>query len=179
MPASEATLVQGVLNGDRAAFAELYDRWAGLIRAMCFDATRDLDLAEDLAQEVFLRALQKLDGLRDARRFVAWLVGIARLVCREWRRGRFQNRRRLTGLADDLACTTEAPSRDDREIFLREVVATLPERERLALQAFYLQEMDAEQARAVLGLSQPTFYRVLAAARQHLRQALSRQEVSP
>ncbi|MCK4343123.1 MAG: sigma-70 family RNA polymerase sigma factor, partial [Phycisphaerae bacterium] len=79
MPASDATLVQGVLSGDRDAFAELYDRWAGLIRATCFDTTRDLDTAEDLAQEVFLRALQKLGNLRDPRRFVAWLMGIARL----------------------------------------------------------------------------------------------------
>jgi DNA-directed RNA polymerase specialized sigma24 family protein len=63
--------------------------------------------------------------------------------------------------------------------FLREAVAALPEQERLSLQAFYLQGLDAEQARTVLGMSQPTFYRVLASARQQLRQALSRQEVLP
>jgi DNA-directed RNA polymerase specialized sigma24 family protein len=55
----------------------------------------------------------------------------------------------------------------------------LPERERLSLQAFYLRGMDAEQVRTALGLSQPTFYRVLASARRRLREALSRQEVSP
>ena len=179
MPASDATLVRGVLSGDRAAFAELYDRWAGLIRAMCFDATRDLDTAEDLAQEVFLRALQKLGSLRHPRRFVSWIMGIARLVCREWRRSRLQNRRRLTSLADDVASASADALPDDRETFLREAVSSLPERERLSLQAFYLQGMNAEQARTVLGLSQPTFYRVLASARQQLRQALSRQEVLP
>jgi predicted DNA-binding protein (UPF0251 family) len=39
--------------------------------------------------------------------------------------------------------------------------------------------MNAEQARTALGLSQPTFYRVLASARRRLRQALSQQEVLP
>lgn len=179
MPASDATLVQGVLSGDHNAFAELYDRWAGLIRAMCFDATRDLDTAEDLAQEVFVRALQKLGSLRDPRRFVSWIMGIARLVCREWRRGRLQDRKRLTSLADDLPSTTGEDASDERVTFLGEAVAALPERERLSLQAFYLQGLDAEQARSVLGLSQPTFYRVLASARQRLRQALNRQEVLP
>jgi RNA polymerase sigma-70 factor (ECF subfamily) len=179
MPASDATLVQGVLSGDRNAFAELYDRWAGLIRAMCFDVTRDLDTAEDLAQDVFLRALHKLGDLRDPPRFVSWLMGIARHVCREWRRGRLQNRRRLTSLTDDPPYVAEDAPSDDRDSFLLEAVAALPERERLSLQAFYLQGLNAEQARTALGLSQPTFYRVLASARRQLRQALSRQEVLP
>jgi len=177
MPASDATLVQGVLNGDRNAFAELYDRWAALIRARCFEATHDLDTAEDLAQEVFLRALRKLEDLRAPPRFVSWLMGIARHVCREWRRGRIQDRQRLTSLADDVPSATEEAPWDYRETFLHEAVAALPEKERLTLQAFYLQGLDAEQARMALGLSQPTFYRVLASARQRLRQALSRQEV--
>jgi RNA polymerase sigma-70 factor (ECF subfamily) len=179
MSASDVTLVQGVLSGDRAASAELYDRWAGLIRAMCFDATHDLDTSEDLAQEVFLRALRKLRDLRDPRRFVSWLMGIARHVCHEWQRGRIQDRRRLTNLTDDLPSTTVEDASDERVTFLGEAVAALPERERLSLQAFYLRGMDAEQVRTALGLSQPTFYRVLASARRRLREALSRQEVSP
>ena len=179
MPASEATLVQGVLSGDRNAFAELYDRWAGLIRATCFDTTRDVDTAEDLAQEVFLRALGKLESLRDPARFVSWLMGIARHVCREWRRGRLQNQRRFTTLADDAPLAVEDPPADDRGALLREAVAALPQRERLSLQAFYLRDLDAQQARTALGMSQPTFYRVLASARQRLRHALSHQEVSP
>ena len=179
MPASDATLVQGVLSGDRNAFAELYDRWAGLIRAMCFDVTRDLDAAEDLAQEVFLRALRKLEDLRDPARFVSWLMGIARHVCHEWQRGRLQKQRRLTSLTDDVPLAAEDPPSDDRGSLLREAVAALPERERLSLQAFYLRGLDAEQARSALGLSQPTFYRVLASARQRLRQTLSRKQVLP
>src|SRR5262245_7365992 len=86
--ASDGTLVLGVRNGDRAAFAELYDRRARLLRAVCYDETRDLDAAADLTQEVFLRAYRKLGELRDPQCFPAWLVGIARQVCREWRRSR-------------------------------------------------------------------------------------------
>lgn len=74
--ASDGTLVQGALNGDRAAFAELYDRRARLIRAICFDSTHDLDTAAGLTQEVFPRALQKLRKLRNPQRFAPWLGGI-------------------------------------------------------------------------------------------------------
>ena len=49
MAASNGTLVRGVLDGDRAAFAELYDRRAPLIRAICFDGTHDLEAAAEIA----------------------------------------------------------------------------------------------------------------------------------
>jgi RNA polymerase sigma-70 factor (ECF subfamily) len=59
---------------------------------------------------------------------------------------------------------------------LREAIATLPEKERVALHAFYLQQQDVEQARMVLGLSRSGFYRVLSVARERLRRVLSRSE---
>jgi len=177
--ASDGTLVNGARNGDRAAFAELYDRRARLVRAICFEATQDLEMAAELTQEVFLRAMQKLQNLRDPQRFAPWLVGIARQVCREWRRGKWRERRRLVPLAadEDLERTSEAP--DDRQALLRAALGSLPERERLSLQAFYLGGLDAEQARAVLGLSLSSFYRVLAQAREHLGDVLRKQEVLP
>ena len=91
--------MQGVLSGDRAAFAELYDRRGRLIRAICFESTHDLQAAAELTQEVFLRAMEKLQRLRDPQRFAPWLVGIARRVCREWRRGRLRDRCRLVPAA--------------------------------------------------------------------------------
>ncbi|MEW6250603.1 MAG: sigma-70 family RNA polymerase sigma factor [Planctomycetota bacterium] len=184
MPASDATLVSGVLNGDRAAFAELYDRRARLIRAVCFDATHDLDVAADLTQETFLRAWMRLRALREPQRFAPWLVGIARQVCREWRRGKLRYERRLAGLAATRRPATAGdaaqppdPPRDERLDLLRDALAALPERERLGLHAFYLQDLDAEQARTVLGLSRSGLYRLLACARRRLRSVLEKQEV--
>ena len=67
---------------------------------------------------------------------------------------------------------------DDRIADLRHAIASLPEKERLALHAFYLQEQDAEQACTVLGLSRSGLYRVLAVARRRLKGLLSKQETS-
>jgi RNA polymerase sigma-70 factor (ECF subfamily) len=52
-------------------------------------------------------------------------------------------------------------------------MAGLPEKERLALHAFYLQEESVEEARRVLGLSRSGFYRMLERARARLRKRLS------
>ena len=59
---------------------------------------------------VFLRAYSKLDSLREPESFSAWLTGIARQVCREWRRGRRRDRRMACPLPNDL----ESASRKKR-----------------------------------------------------------------
>jgi RNA polymerase sigma factor (sigma-70 family) len=179
----------GVRNGDRSAFAELYDRRARLIRAICYDATHDLHAAADLTQEVFLRAYQNLGKLHDPQRFAAWLVGIARQVCREWRRQKLRDERRMKGLAAEqrLRDRAEDPP-DERLVELRNAIASLTEaeaqgvpslteKERLALHAYYLQGRSVEEARAVVGLSRSGFYRVLSSACERLRRILARQEV--
>ena len=181
MAATDATLVLGVLSGDKSAFAELYDRRARLVRAVCYDATHDLHAAADLTQEVFLRAYRGLGGLRDPDCFAAWLVGIARQACRERRRRQTRERAGLARHAaesalDEPVTTDDRP--DDRIADLRHAIASLPEKERLALHAFYLQEQDAEQACTVLGLSRSGLYRVLAVARRRLKGLLSKQETS-
>jgi len=183
--ATDATLVLGVLSGDRAAFAELYDRRARLVRAVCYDATGDLHVAADLTQESFLRAYMKLGELHDPQKFAAWLVGIARQVCREWRRGRLRERSRFERLAESTrASETRADARrterpDEQILIIHRALAALPEKERLALHAFYLQEQDADQARAVLGLSRSGLYRVLSCARRRLKCVLSKQDTLP
>ena len=100
---------------------------------------------------------------------------------REWRRGRLRERAGLQSWTGDPGFRQAAETSekgDDRIACLRQAIALLPEKERLALHAFYLQEQDAEQARAVLGLSRSGLYRVLAIARQRLKRALSKQETS-
>ena len=184
---SDETLILGVLNGDRQAFAELYDRRARLVRAVCHDHTRDLHAAADLTQEVFLRAYRKLRSLRDPQRFTPWLVGIARQVCREWRRRKLRDSKKVARYASHWANQRPAfEPPDQRLVDLREAIANpdeargrpaLSEKERLALHAFYLQGRDVDEARSVLGLSRSGFYRVLASAVDRLRRLLDAPEV--
>ena len=164
-------LIQAVFAGDKDAFADLYDRYAPLVRAICYDSTRNLTDAQDLAQDVFMRAYEKLSRLRDPDRFGKWLVGIARLRCREWRRQRLRSRDRHVGL-DDTELAIANPSNDDRIERLREMITALPSKERLALHTFYLQGSSAENARRIMGLSRSGFYRVLDRARKRLQRLM-------
>jgi RNA polymerase sigma-70 factor (ECF subfamily) len=169
-----AELVERVRGGDHEAFAVLYDRHARLVRAICFDATGHLGAAEDLAQEVFLKAHQKLHQLRDAESFVPWLCETARRAGRDWRRSR--GRCRLPDAVLDV--DPAAPEEDSHVAELREAIRQLPEDERTALHLFYLEEQPAAVARQALGLSQSGFYKLLDRARRHARLIMRRDQES-
>jgi RNA polymerase sigma-70 factor (ECF subfamily) len=168
-----AELVGRAREGDQAAFATLYDRHARLIRAICFDATAHLASAEDLAQDVFLRAYQKLGQLRDDERFMPWLCEIARRAGHDWRRSARRDGKHLTTAQQvDRATPQEAPQIDE----LRDAIGRLPEEERMALHLFYLEEQSAVVARQVLGLSQSGFYKLLDRARNRVGSIMRRNE---
>ncbi len=174
---SDAFLVEGVLNGDRSAFGDLYDRYARLVRSICYDATQDMTGAQDLSQEVFLRAYSKLGELRDPDRFAGWLVGIVRMVCREWRRRRGRDRHTYVDVVPDAPDAGRSTPSDERINRLHEAMRSLPERERLALHTFYLNGESVGAVRQVLGLSQSGVYRLLDRARRRLKGCLQdRQE---
>ncbi len=168
---SDRKLIQAVFAGENTAYEKLYDRYAPLVRAVCYDMTGNLADAQDLAQDVFMRAYEKLDHLRNADSFGKWLVGIARLRCKEWRRQRLRSQDRNVGLNDAQAAAPDPPN-DDRIEQLRKMITALPPKERLALHIFYLQGKSADNARRILGLSRSGFYRVLERARKRLERLL-------
>ncbi len=168
---SDKTLIRAVFAGDKAAYEKLYDRYAPLVRAVCYDMTGNLADAQDLAQDVFMRAYEKLSHLRDPARFGKWVVGIARLRCKEWRRQKLRSQNKNIGLNNAQAAAPEPPDNSRIEL-LREMITTLPEKERLALHTFYLQGNSADNVRRIMGLSRSGFYRVLERARKRLEQLL-------
>ena len=166
--------VVAVLAGELAAYGRLYDRYARLVRAICFDATLDLNQANDLCQETFLRAYRKMGELREPEKFAAWLVGIARFVCREM--GSLQkprDRHQYTGVPSDIPAEPREQSDADELRQLQSALARLPEDERIAIHLFYLEEQSAEQVRSILNLSRPGFYKLLDRARKKLFRLLS------
>ena len=84
--ADDAILVRHVLGGETGKFDRLVDRYFGKIFAVAYANLADKDAAEDLAQEVFLRAYLHLNTLKEPRAFLAWAVRITRNLASAWRR---------------------------------------------------------------------------------------------
>jgi RNA polymerase sigma-70 factor, ECF subfamily len=73
----EAVLVKAVRHGEQEAFATLYDLYAPMVHGILMARVPFAEV-EDLAQDVFVVALKKLNTLRDDSAFGAWLAAIAR-----------------------------------------------------------------------------------------------------
>ncbi len=173
--ASDKMLVQAVLRGEKSTFGELYDRYAPLIRAVCYDKTGSLVEAQDLAQDVFIRAYENLGRLRNHDCLGKWLIGIARLRCKEWRRKNTRVQNEQAQLTQ--ACTDSVEQSNDGQLQqLRETIMGLPEKERLVLHMFYLQGDSVDDARKIMGLSRSGFYRVLERARNRLKRLMSQRQ---
>ncbi len=77
--ADPAELIVAARGGDRGAFGRLYGRYARMVHGIALARLRSQD-ADDVVQEVFVRALDQLASLRDAGAFGGWLAAIARHV---------------------------------------------------------------------------------------------------
>lgn len=77
LDSAEAAWALAAKAGDRAAFGRLYERYARMVHGILL-AYVSFGEAEDLVQDVFLTALGRLDGLREAEAVGGWLAAIAR-----------------------------------------------------------------------------------------------------
>lgn len=132
--------------------------------------------AEDVAQEAFLRAYQKFASLREAEKFRAWVNRIVFRLALNRKRG---HRRRL---ARDMAWQNlESPAMVDgtkeaeQQVMLdrlRKEIERLPKKLRSALQLSLVEEMDAADVGAVLGIPAGTVRSRVHAARKLLLEVM-------
>src|SRR5580658_27041 len=81
----DATWVAAARDGDRAAFGQLYERYARMVHGVLL-AKVPVGEVDDLVQDVFIKALRRLSALREAASFGAWLAAIARNVAHDYHR---------------------------------------------------------------------------------------------
>jgi RNA polymerase sigma factor (sigma-70 family) len=164
--AEDERLVLALRAGDQAAFGELFDRWYDRVHELARRITRDDGLAADVAQDAFLAAWQRLDGLDDAASFGGWLLRIARNraldVVRAPAQARTTADEDVTTIADEAAVGTRlagledpADVAGDREVqeLLWSAAATLGERDLTALDLSLRHGLEPAEIGEVLGIN--------------------------
>jgi len=169
-------IVSRASRGERQALSELYDRFAPLVRAVCYDRIGDLQSAWDVAQEVFLTMLVDLEKLKDRSRFQPWLMGVTRNKVADF----FRKKARAKPLEEDGPETPPArnpdPAEEEQLSLLKRAVRDLPERERLVVQLFYIEGRPAREIASLLAMPLRTVYASLAPARDDQKRRLNRIE---
>jgi len=167
---NEARLVDDARRGDRQAFGELVQRYERRLLRVIQQFVKSPELAEDLAQETFLKAYERLDQFDPARRFGPWLfrIGVNQTLDHMRRR----KRRGWWLLFSDRASETspEPAVADPRqELDLRQevdaVLEQIPENYRIVLMLRDLQNFSTSEIATMLGRKEATIRWRLAEAR--------------
>lgn len=171
----DAALVARARRGDRDAFGVLVDRYADQARRVARAVLQDPDDADDATQDAFLAALVKLDQYDSARRFGPWLMRIVANAATDRRRRR--KVRSAVSLDEGLVAGGTRPDvMAERAVLLgrlRDALAELPERRRVAVVLFDVEGYSHAEIAQVLGIPEGTVRSEVFHARRKLRALLA------
>jgi RNA polymerase sigma factor (sigma-70 family) len=174
MRTDDGHIIFQCLNGDPEAFGILVDKYKEGIYAYTYAKLQNWHDAEDLSQEVFIQAYQKLHTLKRWDSFAGWLYRIASNFCKNWQISRSKRPDR-DFIEDQDPAILDKPSIDshhENEMLqsVREMLNSLPETYREVLMLYYFGGMDSNNIAEVLGTS-PSAIRVrLSRAKAQLRE---------
>jgi RNA polymerase sigma-70 factor (ECF subfamily) len=182
----DAVLMLRVKRGDRAAFAELVERYKQPLFNFVFRTLRDETETEDVAQNTFLQVWKSRARYERTAKFSTWLFTIARNLClNEIRR---RSRHPAESLEETHAEHDDQPSRqyEDKKIFLptetalhgelaqkiEEALAGLPENQRTAILLCRQDELSYEEIAEVLDCSLSATKSLIHRGRELLKEKL-------
>lgn len=163
---SDAELVALVKSGQSEAFAELVVRYERLVRAAALNAVRERNTADDVVQEAFVTAFQTLASLRDATKFGAWLLGIARHQAARAVRARCRSPA-LVGEA--VMAAVDCGALSELSAHLLELLERLPEHEKVVVGLKNLQGHSVQEIAEITGRPLGTVTKQLSRAYERLR----------
>lgn len=185
-PKSDAAIMLRVAEGDEAGFNYLAEKYHRPMIHFLYRMVGNQAVAEELAQEVFLRVYRARSSYRAEARFSTWLYRIATNLAVNHARDTRHERAAQTvyldqpdeetgttpDVADDEPTAEQQLLRDERMAAIRRHVMALPERQRMAVLMHKYQGMDYRQIGEVLKLSESATKSLLFRAYQTLRDKL-------
>ncbi len=175
-PIADEPLLARARQGDQMAFGCLVERYKNTVFATIVAVAKDLDSAQDIAQEVFLRAWFGLGGLRQGSSLPAWLRSIARNRAKTWlQRQQRQPRQEAIDLAQ-LPDRADSPASQAEKAERKRLVLAgldqLSEDHREVLVLHYLEDMTTPEIARRLNLADATVRQRLRRARQRMQQEM-------
>lgn len=180
---TDECLVALALNGSAEAFGHLVERYFGLVYSVVFSRLWDREAAEDLTQEVFMRAFVHLGNLKTPAVFGGWVARIGRNLAANWIRDG-QTRSGLMQMAQMDSTHKELPdlrqTSPREQVFqteernaLREALARLPDEIRDIVLLHYAEGLSKAEIARQMGTHQSTVGRQLDRALGQLKRFLA------
>ena len=176
MRSDTGELVRSARAGDAAAFEQLVRRHLRAAYSVAFAVTNDPNDAEDVTQDAFMAALERLDECKDPDRFSGWLLRIVRNRALNLRRAQaVRGAKHLSEVLD--AASSSNPERDTSRSLLRDELTTaMGELTETQRQVVLLHDLEGYRHREIgdlLGISEGASRFHLSTARAALRGLLN------
>ncbi|MDE0011112.1 MAG: sigma-70 family RNA polymerase sigma factor [Candidatus Poribacteria bacterium] len=187
----DVQLIRAVLSGDDSAFSILVEKYQKSVHTLAWQKIDDFFYAEEITQDTFLQAYEKLSTLRNPRAFPKWLYTIAKNQCVNWL-DRQKPGEQVQSLEDTpmeevvksdyaryVSEQRETEATEHRRELVKKLLERLSERERTVMTLHYLGEMTTSEISQFLGVSVEAVRTRLHRARKRLqeKEALLIQEV--
>jgi RNA polymerase sigma-70 factor, ECF subfamily len=174
--AAERALVSRAQGGDVAAFETLYRQNSRRVYGLCLRISGDPHVAEELAQDVFVKAWQRLSTFRGESAFSSWLHPMAVNVALSERRSHKRRLSRVTTTEDPTVFekAPERPAEPGTGFDLDKALAGLPKGARSIFVLHDVEGYKHEEIAAMTGVATGTSKAQLHRARRLLREALGR-----
>jgi RNA polymerase sigma-70 factor (ECF subfamily) len=171
---TDAEFVKAVLNGEKRAFTELVRRYERPVRGIALDVLGDYHSARDVSQDAFVRAYERLAGLRRPESFGPWLMKITRRCALD----SVRRKTRETRLKTKITAAIENPNGrlDGEKQRLLAAVVKLPKVEKQVVMLRYFGDNSVNDVADILGRNVGTVTKQLSRARTRLRKILERSE---
>lgn len=163
---AQAELLQRARAGDRDAIAVLYARFRDRMIALAFGIVRERAEAEDCAQEILLRAFDKMPALSDESEFAAWLYRLAINFCLD-RKRKLDRRQKIGHLEPQSQPNFDAQI--ETRLALERALDELSESARLTLMLREWHELNYDEIAAVTNVPVGTVKSRLSHARHEFR----------
>ncbi len=159
MKAADEDIIRQVLNGNRNAYAELVDKYKDRVFSLALRLIHNRELAEEVAQDAFVKAYRSLHKFRKEAGFSTWIYRITyNAAISEMRKQKYASGD-VERAADKLAL---AETEDDEEIIIQKeaqykqmekAINELSPEEKLILTLYYYEENPVEQVSKITGLT--------------------------
>ncbi len=177
----EKELVRLCREGSEEAFAELVKKYRIKVFNLAFSLTRDRDVADDLAQEAFIKAYYALPRFQSRSGFGTWLYRIAINHARDYLRKKsrmiqisIDNIKESSILQEDKTMKEEKESAEaQRKQFVHQSIRSLPEKHQVILSLRDIQGFSYEEISKILKISPGTVDSRIYRARKMLRNKLA------
>ena len=167
---SDKQLIREVRSGDQEAFGQLVMRYERGQRAVIAQIVSDIHVAEDLAQDAFVKAFQNLNRLQNPSRFGTWLYKIARNEALMW----IRRKPKITegSLSEDMSLEQSNGRLSEASEQLLELVMTLPPQQQHVVLLRYFEGHPVGDIAKMIGRPIGTVTKQLSRAHDRLRRQM-------